>query len=114
MRRKVALFLFANVFVVGVLLNCFWPLISLLILDGSEDAISRAELPAPNSEMIGGLPQLIPKTIHQTWISTGMPDPINGTYTSTPIPEVWRAAQQSCITLHDDYEYKVRSAAYLD
>lgn len=110
MRRKVVFFLLINIFVVSVLLASFWPLICLLFLDGADDAISRAELPAPNSEMIEGLPQLIPKIIHQTWINTGMPSPENGTYTSTPIPEVWRAAQESCMKIHDDYEYKVGSA----
>ena len=107
MRRKVVFFFLVNLFVVGVLINGFWPLISLLFLDGAADAINRAELPAPNSDMIGGLPQLIPRIIHQTWINTGMPSPINGSYHSSPIPEVWQAPQESCIRLHDDYEYKV-------
>lgn len=112
MRRKVVFFLLINCLIVGFLVKSFWPLISLLFLDGADDAISRAELPAPNSDMIEGLPQLIPKIIHQTWINTGMPSPVNGTYISTPIPSVWLAAQESCIKLHDDYEYKVSACLF--
>lgn len=71
-----------------------WVLITLLFVDGSADAISRAELPAPDSAAIEDRPQLIPKIIHQT-------------YANESIPEVWREAQQSCLDLHEDYEYIV-------
>ncbi|KAJ8613055.1 hypothetical protein MRB53_037107 [Persea americana] len=87
------------------LLHSVWPLISLLFLDGANEAISRAELPAPNSELIGGKPELIPRIIHQTYITKGVRD-INGSYHDSPVPEAWIGAQQSCKDLHKDYEYK--------
>lgn len=70
------------------------PLISLLFVSGSADAIHRAEIPAPGSELIENRTQLIPKIIHQTYINSS-------------IPARWKAGQQACIDLHDDYEYKV-------
>ena len=98
MRRGVAIFLLINFLVVGFLLHSVWTLLTLLWVDGSGDAISRADLPAPNSEKIEDRRQIIPKIIHQTYINES-------------IPEVWRDAQQSCIDLHEDYEYKVGLAA---
>lgn len=95
MRSKVVLFLLINIIIVGFLLRSVWTLLTLLVVDGADDAISRAELPAPNSELIDGMPRLIPKIIHQT-------------YANESVPEVWQEAQQSCVTLHQDYEYKVR------
>jgi mannosyltransferase OCH1-like enzyme len=64
--------------------------------DGHEDAISKAELPAPGKPQIDSRPQLIPKILHQTYINTS-------------IPEVWQGAQQSCLDLHTapDWEYKL-------
>lgn len=94
MRKSALCFLLLNVAVIAFLVNSVWTLLSLLVVDGSEDAISRAELPAANSAMIETRPQLIPKMIHQTYINES-------------IPEVWQQAQQSCIDLHGDYEYKV-------
>ena len=94
MRTKLLIFLLLNVLVLGFLVRQVWTLMSLLVVDGSDDAISRAELPAPNSDMIDKMPQMIPKIIHQT-------------YKNESIPEVWQEAQKSCIALHKDYEYKV-------
>lgn len=94
MRTKLLIFLLLNVLVLGFLVRQVWTLMSLLVVDGSDDAISRAELPAPNSDMIEKMPQIIPKIIHQT-------------YKNGSIPEVWQEAQRSCIELHKDYEYKV-------
>lgn len=104
MRRKIttALFLLANILVVGFLLHSVWPLLALLVLDGRADQISRAELPAPNSESVAGRAQIIPKIIHQTYKSCAPSG-------NDSIPSVWREAQQSCINLHPDYEYKVSS-----
>lgn len=95
MRRGVAIFLILNIIVIGLLVRSVWTLLSLLVVDGSNDQISRAELPAPNSTALSDLPQLIPKIIHQTYVNES-------------IPAVWAEAQQSCIDLHEDYEYKVR------
>jgi len=94
MRRSLILFLIANLAVVAFLLHSVWTLLSLLVVDGSSDAISRAELPAPNSDRIDERPMLIPKIIHQTYINE-------------TIPEVWRAGQRKCVELHSDYEYKL-------
>ncbi|KKY20622.1 putative mipc synthase subunit [Diplodia seriata] len=94
MRKGVLIFLVINLIVIGVLVRNVWTLLELLVVDGSEDRISRAELPAPNSGAISERPQLIPKIIHQTYINES-------------IPERWQEAQQSCIDLHEDYEYKL-------
>ncbi|KAL9055945.1 MAG: hypothetical protein Q9162_003241 [Coniocarpon cinnabarinum] len=92
MRGRVLIFLLINLCVVAFLLNSVWTLLSLLYTDGSDDAITKAELPSPNSEKIDSRPLVIPKIIHQT-------------YKNATIPEVWREAQQSCLDLHEDYEY---------
>ncbi|KAF2841595.1 glycosyltransferase family 32 protein, partial [Patellaria atrata CBS 101060] len=94
MRKSILIFLIINIAIIGFLVHSVWTLITLLFVDGSEDAISRAELPAPNSALVSERPQLIPKIIHQT-------------YKNSSIPEVWQEAQQSCIDLHSDYEYKL-------
>lgn len=94
MRRGVVIFLLVHIAVLGLLVRSVWTLLSLLVFDGADDAISRAELPAPNSTLIDGRPHLVPKIIHQT-------------YANTSIPAHWRGPQQSCIDLHPDYEYKL-------
>jgi hypothetical protein len=94
MRRGTIIFLVVNLCIIGLLVNAFSTLIGLLFEDGSADAISRAEIPAPESDLIENRTQMIPKIIHQTYINTS-------------IPAQWKAGQQSCIDLHDDYEYKV-------
>jgi len=97
MRRGTLVFLVINLVVIGFLINAFSTLISLLFDDGAADAIRRAEIPAPGSDLIENRTQLIPKIIHQTYINNS-------------IPEQWKDGQQSCIHLHDDYEYKVAVA----
>ncbi|KAG4415469.1 hypothetical protein IFR04_011402 [Cadophora malorum] len=92
MRRGTIVFLVINLIIIGFLLNAFSTLISLLFQSGAADAIHRAEIPAPGSDMIENRTQLIPKIIHQTYINES-------------IPERWQAGQQSCIDLHEDYEY---------
>lgn len=94
MRRPVLIFLFVNLIIVGFLLHSVWTLLSLLVVDGSADAISRAELPAPGSDLIDSRTQMIPKIIHQT-------------YKNETIPEVWQEPQASCLALHKDWEYKL-------
>jgi hypothetical protein len=96
MRRGTVIFLVINLIVIGFLLNACSTLISLLFEDGAADAIARAEIPAPGSDLIENRTQLIPKIIHQTYINAS-------------IPVQWKAGQQSCIDLHEDYEYIVRS-----
>ncbi|KAG4436121.1 hypothetical protein IFR05_008400 [Cadophora sp. M221] len=92
MRRGTIIFLVINLIIIGFLLNAFSTLISLLFQSGAADAIHRAEIPAPGSDMIENRTQLIPKIIHQTYINES-------------IPERWQAGQKSCIDLHEDYEY---------
>jgi mannosyltransferase OCH1-like enzyme len=94
MRKSVLIFLLSQIFVLAFLVHSVWTLITLLFVSGVEDQISRAELPAPNSNAISTRPQLIPKIIHQTYINES-------------IPAHWKDPQQTCIDLHPDYEYKV-------
>lgn len=94
MRRGTAIFLIINLVIIGFLTNACSTLISLLFEDASADAITRAEIPAPDSDLIDKQKHLIPKIIHQTYINDS-------------IPEKWKAGQQSCIELHKDYEYKL-------
>lgn len=96
MRRGTIIFLVINLIVIGFLINAFSTLISLLFEDGAADAIHRSEIPAPGSDLIENGTQLIPKIIHQTYINTS-------------IPVQWKGCQQSCVDLHEDYEYKVRN-----
>lgn len=96
MRKGTIIFLGVNLFVIGLLLNAFSTLIGLLFENGAADGITRAEIPAPGSDLIENRTQMIPKIIHQTYINAS-------------IPVQWQAGQQSCIDLHDDYEYKVTS-----
>jgi hypothetical protein len=95
MRKNAIIFLVVTIAFLGFAVHNVWILISLLFVDGSEDAISRAEVPAPKSGAISERPQLIPKIIHQT-------------YKNESLPEHWKAPQKSCLDLHPDYEYKVR------
>ena len=74
-------------------LHTFSTLLSLLVEDAALDVVHSSELPAFSSAIDSFIPQLIPKIIHQTYINTS-------------VPERWRQAQQSCISLHPDYEYK--------
>lgn len=94
MRRGVTIFIVATFLVLGFAVHSVWTLLGLLVATGREDAILRGELPAPNSGTINDRPQLIPKIIHQT-------------YKNNSIPTVWKEAQQSCLDLHPDYEYKM-------
>ncbi|KAI9741912.1 MAG: hypothetical protein M1834_000301 [Cirrosporium novae-zelandiae] len=94
MRRSVLIFTVFNLMVIGLLVRSVFTLLTLLWEDADEDAIRRAELPAPNSPLIENRPQLIPKIIHQTYINES-------------IPEIWQEPQQSCLDLHEDYEYKL-------
>lgn len=97
MRRGLVLFLIFTFLLVGFLVRSVFTLLRLLVEDGSVDAISRAEIPVPNSGLMDTRPQLIPKIIHQTYINDS-------------IPARWVEPRQSCLDLHEDYEYKVREA----
>lgn len=96
MRKGLRLFLIVNLLFVGFLVHSVFTLLRVLVEDGREDAISRAEIPAPSSGLIDEQPQLIPKIIHQTYVNES-------------IPAHWKGPQQSCIDMHEDYEYKVRA-----
>jgi mannosyltransferase OCH1-like enzyme len=90
-RRNLYIFLLINLLFIAFLVNSVWTLLSLLVVDGLNDRISRAELPGPNSD-VKARERVIPKIIHQTYINES-------------IPAHWQEAQQSCIDLHEDYEY---------
>ena len=93
MRRSHLVFLVTTIIFVTLALRSVSTLLSLLIEDAATDVIHPSEIPAINSNLNSSLPQLIPKIIHQTYINAS-------------IPERWRLAQESCIKLHPDYEYK--------
>jgi mannosyltransferase OCH1-like enzyme len=95
MRRGVIFFALLLFAFLAFAIHLVWNLLGLLFVDGSEDMITKAELPAPGSSRVNGRTQLIPKIIHQT-------------YKNETIPDVWREAQQSCLDLHqpeDGWEY---------
>lgn len=97
MRRSVLLFLLFNLVVLAFLVHQVWSLLTLLVVDGSDDAILKAELPAPGSNLIDNRTPLIPKILHQT-------------YKNASIPPVWQEAQASCLALHQEqggWEYKL-------
>ncbi len=94
MRRGPIILLIISVVVLGVLFRSVFTLLTLLVEDCSRDAIRHAEIPVPNSSAIDDRPQVIPKIIHQT-------------YANDSIPANWNEPHQSCIDLHQDYEYKV-------
>ncbi|TVY49508.1 Mannosyl phosphorylinositol ceramide synthase [Lachnellula occidentalis] len=94
MRRGTVIFLVVNLIIIGFLVNAFSTLIGLLFEKGAADAILASEIPAPGSNLIDNRTQIIPKIIHQT-------------YKNSTIPAKWKPSQQSCIDLHDDYEYKL-------
>jgi hypothetical protein len=94
------IFLVINLIVVAFLVRSVFTLLTLLFEDASADAIHRADIPAPGPGSIDTRPQLIPKIIHQT-------------YANESIPAHWQQAQQSCIDLHSDYEYKVGSTSLI-
>lgn len=95
MRRSVAIFLVVNLLIVIYLISSVWTLLSLLVVDGSADAVSRAELPGPESPTTRK--EIIPRILHQTYVNES-------------IPAHWEVARQSCLALHteeDGWEYKL-------
>ena len=101
MRRSLTIFLALIVLFVIIAVHQVFTLITLLFEDASADAIPHAELPAPNSSLVDNpkLPPMIPKIIHQTYINAS-------------IPPQWKEAQQSCLDLHQGWEYKVCGSCY--
>ena len=95
MRRSLLIFLVINTAVIIFLVHSVFTLLTLLTETGDADAITRGEIPAPDSPLIEDRPQLIPKILHQTYINS-------------TIPEKWKEPVQQCLDLHADYEYKVR------
>ncbi|KXL50792.1 glycosyltransferase family 32 protein [Acidomyces richmondensis BFW] len=97
MRRAFLIFIIIILAIVAFLLNSVWTLLTLLVVDGKQDAILRAELPEPGEESKDERASLIPKILHQT-------------YKNSSIPPVWQEAQASCLALHqekDGWEYKL-------
>ncbi|KAF2484719.1 SUR1-like protein [Neohortaea acidophila] len=103
MRRPILIFLLLLAALVIFLLHTVWTLLSLLVVSGAEDMITKSELPAPGSSSKPGGSPMIPKIIHQT-------------YKNASIPAVWQEAQQSCLALHkaeDGWEYKLWTDALM-
>jgi mannosyltransferase OCH1-like enzyme len=98
MRRTYIVCLVTAIIFVGLALRSVSTLLSLLVEDAAIDVVHPSEIPAINSALNSSLPQLIPKIIHQTYINTS-------------VPERWRPAQESCLEMHPDYEYKFWSDA---
>ena len=97
MRRGLLIFIVLVVTCLGFAIHAVWTLLTLLVIRGTDDAITKSELPSPGSSRENGRTLLIPKIIHQT-------------YMNASIPEVWKEAQQSCLDLHkpeDGWEYKL-------
>jgi len=97
MRRGLLVFIIITLAVFAFLLNHVWTLLTLLVVDGRQDAVLRAELPEPGEESQDKRPSLIPKILHQT-------------YKNASIPPVWQNAQASCLALlkeEDGWEYKL-------
>ncbi|TVY85199.1 Mannosyl phosphorylinositol ceramide synthase CSH1 [Lachnellula suecica] len=96
MRRGTIIFLVVNLIIIGFLVNACSTLISLLFdsKDAARDAILRSDIPALGEDFVGNSTELIPKILHQTYINSS-------------IPAKWKPGQQSCIDLHEDYEYKL-------
>ncbi|KAI9884757.1 MAG: hypothetical protein M1823_003467 [Watsoniomyces obsoletus] len=94
MRRTPIIIIITTLVVLGLLIRSVFTLLTLLVEDCSRDAIRHAEIPVPNSSLLNTRPHLIPKIIHQT-------------YANASIPQHWKKPQQSCLALHEDYEYKL-------
>ncbi|KAK0947822.1 CSG1/SUR1-like protein [Friedmanniomyces endolithicus] len=97
MRRGLLIFLLINLVILSFLVHRVWILLTLLTVDGAEDAIAKAELPALGSDKDDSTSQIIPRIIHQT-------------YKNASIPPAWQEAQASCIAMHpksEGWEYKL-------
>lgn len=95
MRHKAAFFGLMIAGGIWLLFPFFLTPITLLFEDASADLIPASELAVDNGS---SRPLMIPKILHQT-------------YKNETIPDSWKAAQQSCIDLHPDYEYIVRTSS---
>ena len=108
MGRQRAAVLTGLAVVLVVLIYNLYPLILLLIISRSGDNILPAELPSPNKTSSSiKLPHLIPKIIHQVYITCPSQTVFEGTCKTKPIPEAWSGAQGSCRDIHPEYEYRV-------
>jgi len=80
----------------GFFLQLWSNVIAVLLQSRSQDAISKTDI-ANGTGPLTAETQLIPKIIHQVYNMWS-----NGT-----IPKDWEEAQQSCLSLNADYEYKL-------
>ncbi|WBW74451.1 mannosyltransferase Imt3 [Schizosaccharomyces osmophilus] len=76
-------------------LHLFWGPIKLFFIDYRTDILQASDLPDDFTySPIDNTTENIPRVIHQTW-------------KTEDIPDRWKDAQQSCINLHPDFEYKL-------
>ncbi|WBW74808.1 mannosyltransferase Imt2 [Schizosaccharomyces osmophilus] len=111
-RYKISIFLGFHLFLLGILVVWFRNALFMFTDDFQKDIIPSAELrysreqiflaskntSVENSKLPEWLPSVfghepvIPKIIHQTW-------------KTDTVPEKWKAAQESCISMHPNYQY---------
>ncbi|KAJ6045006.1 uncharacterized protein N7446_003207 [Penicillium canescens] len=96
LRKATVVFLLIDLMVVGLLLQSFAPLISLLRRN-EELFGSRVALPAPYR----------PDARHQMTSSGQIPRILHQTAATETIPNKWIESQQSCIEAYSDFEYKL-------
>ncbi|KAK9466836.1 nucleotide-diphospho-sugar transferase [Lipomyces arxii] len=96
MRRPFAipLFILGLIVVVGVIITFNY--ITLLFDSVTDNTIDFENVTFDKSTGMAQTanPQLMPKIIHQTW-------------KNDTVPEQWKSAQESCLSLHPDFEYKL-------
>ena len=93
MRRSHVIFLGTSIVFFTLALSSVSTFPALLVENAAFHIVQPSELAVIDLARNSSLPQLIPRIIHQT-------------YSDTSILERWRLAQESCIKMHPDYEYK--------
>ncbi|KAF5657691.1 SUR1-like protein [Fusarium heterosporum] len=93
LRRSAVILALIDVFILSVLVNAFWPLITLL-LRNEELFGARLTLPLNDTEFVPTLPeqQTIPRIFHQT-------------SANETVPEAWKDLVKSCRDAYSDFEY---------
>lgn len=90
MKREIRYLVYFHALVLLVLLYGCFDLLTLVVDDTFQDALTSTDLNPPDSSIMRH--ELIPRIIHQT-------------YKTNDIPQHWKDGQQKCIDLHPDYKY---------